>query len=486
LVFWLFQAFLSFGNLYFNEDSIHTNNKKLMMDLTKIVIPTVVLSSVGWLSVYGSNKEREKDLPVRPNIVFILADDLGYTDLSCYGAREIKTPNLDKMASEGVRFTDFYAPAGVCTPTRAGLLTGCYPKRVGLHVAVLPPNTRSGLNPSEITLAELLRQQGYSTGCIGKWHLGLLPEVMPNAQGFDYYYGMTGPNHGISDLYRNDTLLKINKEVERDQITLKYTQEAISFIRKNREKPFFLYLAHSAIHVPLFASNEFRKHEGRAGLYRDMTEELDWSCGEILNELKAAGILDNTIVVFTSDNGPSDAAAPPLHGGKGSTWEAGFRVPMIVRWPNQIPAGDLCHEMATMMDFLPTFAKITGAQVPKDRKIDGYDILPLMTKKGSKSQYPFLCYYGRDGQLAAIRQGKWKLHLLEPSEKWAGKQPVKEALLDTRPSTALPWLYDLSADIGETRNLSSSNEKVVNRLRKLAVSFDAKISNEIRPVYTKN
>ena len=419
----------------------------------------------------------------RPNIVFILADDLGYADLSCYGAKEIKTPNLDRMASEGVRFTDFYAPAGVCTPSRASLMTGCYPKRVGLHVAVLPPNTHSGLNPSEITIAELLKSKGYTTGCIGKWHLGLLPEVMPNAQGFDYYYGMPGPNHGISSLFRNNTLLKINSEIEYDQITLNYTQEAISFIRKNKEKPFFLYLAHSAIHVPLFASKEFRRHEGVNGLYRDMTEELDWSCGEILKELKDAGILDNTIVIFTSDNGPSGVAAQPLHGGKGSTWEAGFREPLIVQWPGRISAGSICHEMATMMDFLPTFAHITGAKIPSDRIIDGKDMFPLMTHKNAKSSYSFLYYYGRDGELAAIRKGKWKLHLLEPSEKWAGKQPVVEALLNTKPTTPLPWLYDLSKDIGETHNISDANPKIVRQLKKMASSFDTKLSAEIRPTY---
>ena len=419
----------------------------------------------------------------KPNIVFILADDLGYADLSCYGAKEIKTPNLDRMASEGVRFTDFYAPAGVCTPSRASLMTGCYPKRVGLHVAVLPPNTHSGLNPSEITIAELLKKEGYITGCIGKWHLGLLPDVMPNAQGFDYYYGMPGPNHGRSDLFRNDSLLKKNSEVEYDQITVNYTQEAISFIRKNKAKPFFLYMAHNAIHIPLFASKGFRRHEGATGLYRDMTEELDWSCGEILKELKDEGILDNTIVIFTSDNGPSGVAATPLHGGKGSTWEGGFREPLIVRWPERIPAGSVCHEMATMMDFLPTLAGLTGAQIPTDRKIDGNDIFPLMTGKSSKSQYLFLCYYGRDGELAAIRKGKWKLHLLEPSEKWAGKQPVEEALLDTKPTAPLPWLYDLSSDVGETHNVADSNPKIVRQLRKLALSFNSTLSTEMRPAY---
>jgi len=454
------------------------NNINFFLSRLKSRTSLMGISVFGFLSLYG-----ESAAPKKPNIVFILADDLGYADLSCYGATEIKTPNLDRMANEGVRFTNFYAPAGVCTPSRASLMTGCYPKRVGLHVAVLPPNTHSGLNPDEITIAELLKKAGYATGCIGKWHLGLLPEVMPNAQGFDYYYGMPGPNHGISDLFRNDTLLKKNSEVEYDQITLNYTQEAISFIRKNKEKPFFLYMAHSAIHIPLFASKGFRRHEGKNGLYRDMTEELDWSCGEILKELKDAGILDNTIVIFTSDNGPSGVAATPLHGGKGSTWEGGFREPLIVRWPERIPAGSVCQGMATMMDFLPTLARITNAKIPADRIIDGYNILPLLTDKSAKSPYSFLCYYGRDGELAAIRKGKWKLHLLEPSEKWAGKQPVTEALLNTKPSTPLPWLYNLSSDIGETHNVADSNPKIVRQLRKLALSFDSTLSTEMRPAY---
>ncbi len=445
------------------------------------LIPPIFCQSLALMIPFSGHAQSQQ----KPNIVFILADDLGYADLSCYGAKEIKTPNLDKMAEEGVRFTDFYAPAGVSTPTRASLLTGSYPKRVALHVAVLPPDTHSGLNPSEITIAEMLKEIGYTTGCIGKWHLGLLPEVMPNAQGFDYYYGMPGPNHGRSDLFRDTTLLKKNSDVDYDQITLNYTQEAISFIRKNKDKPFFLYLPHSAIHIPLFASKEFRRHEGILGLYRDMTEELDWSCGEILKELKDAGILDNTIVIFTSDNGPSGVAAAPLHGGKGSTWEGGFREPCIIRWPNHIPAGTVCSEMATMMDFLPTLANITGAKIPANRKLDGYDLFPLITDKNAKSHYDFLCYYGRDGELAAIRKGNWKLHLLEPSERWAGKQPIEESLLDKKPTTPLPWLYDLSSDIGETINVADANQKIVSQLKKLALTFDSTITIEMRPAYVE-
>lgn len=444
------------------------------MNKRVLLILMLCVTTLSSLSLFAQKK---------PNIVLILADDLGYADLGCYGSHEIKTPNLDKLASEGVKFTQFYAPAGVCTPTRASLMTGCYPKRVGLHVAVLPPDTRSGLNPNEITLAEILKDEGYVTGCIGKWHLGLLPIVKPNAQGFDYYYGLPGPNHARSDLYRNEILLKKNNELDYDQITLDYTKEAIGFIKKNVENPFFLYIPHSAIHIPLFASNNFRQHEGENGLYYDMTEELDWSCGEIIKELKNAGILDNTIVIFTSDNGPSGVSAPPLHGGKGSTWEAGFRVPLIVRWPENIKAGSTCNEVATMMDLMPTLVKLAGANIPDDRKLDGFDIFPLLTKQNAKSPYSFLCYYGRDGNLAAIRQGSWKLHLLEPSEKWAGKQPVKEALLDTKPTTPLPWLYNLSTDIGETKNVADSNPEIVNKLKEIALKFDNELTSELRPAF---
>ncbi len=447
--------------------------------MKKTIEKIVLFSLLAFLDIltgYGQSNSK-------PNIIVILADDLGYADLSCYGATEIKTPNLDRLAAKGVRFTNFYAPAGVCSPTRASLMTGCYPKRVGLHVGVIPPDSRSGLNPNEITIAELLKGKGYATGCIGKWHLGLLPQVMPNAQGFDYYYGMPGPNHGRSDLYRNELLVKKNSEVDYNKITVDYTKEATSFIQKNKDKPFFLYMAHNAVHIPLFASKEFRRHEGKNALYYNMVEELDWSCGEIVKQLEKFGILQNTIVIFASDNGPSGVAAPPLHGGKGSTWEGGFRVPFIVQWPKHFPSGETRNEMATIMDIMPTVASIVDAPMPGDRKIDGYNILPLITSKIAKTPYSFLCYYGRDGQLAAIRQGPWKLHLLEPSEKWAGIQPVKEALLDTRPSSALPWLYNLSSDIGETKNIVGLNPLIVEQLRKQAISFDSLLTTEIRTPY---
>jgi arylsulfatase A len=433
----------------------------------------------------GSALAAEPAESSKPNIVFILADDLGYADLSCYGSKEIRTPHLDKMATEGMKFTDFYAAACVCTPTRAAFLTGCYPKRVGLHNAVLQSKTKSGLNPSEITLAELLKAQGYATACIGKWHLGEQEAVLPLAQGFDYYFGMPGPNHNMSDLYRNNELIAKKKNIDRDRLTVRYTEEAVKFIRERKDKPFFLYLPHSAPHTPLYASKKFRG-TSRQGLRGDMIQEIDWSCGEILKTIKELGLDETTLVIFTSDNGQSGVAAQPLHGGKGQSWEAGFRVPFVARWPKRIPAGAVSDEFATIMDMLPTMAPLAGAQVPTDRKIDGKDIWPLLSRKpDARSEYDAFFYYVRDSQLSAVRQGKWKLHLRAPSERWAGKLP-KEALLATKPKTAPPWLYDLNEDIGETKNVAEENPEVVESLTKLGKEFDRKLSEEMRPAYGAN
>lgn len=455
--------------------------RRLMVGLTLLL--------AGWMQ-FGCNTSIKNVEPTRPNIVLIFVDDLGYGDLSSFGALDINTPNLDEMAKKGVQFTNFYSSAPVCSPARASLLTGCYPKRIGLNVYTTASDSLGGINPEEITIAELFKQQGYTTGCIGKWDPGQLPEVGPLASGFDYYYGMNGPNHGkkninnkyATHLWKNDSLLKKNGEVDYDNITIDYTEKAISFIKRNKENPFFLYLPHNAIHVPLYASKRFRRHSGRNGLYRDMVEELDWSCGEIIKTLANEEILKNTIVIFTSDNGPRSRAAPPLHGGKAQTWEAGLRVPLIIRWDEVIPAGSTCNELATIMDFLPTLTPLAGATIPGDREIDGYNILPLMTGKSTKSPYPFFCYYGRSGELYAIRKDNWKLHLLEPRSSGY----VEGALLDTKPTTPLPWLYDLSSDVGETKNVAASYPEVVEELSKQALSFDSILTTKIRPAYHQN
>lgn len=416
------------------------------------------------------------------NIVFIMTDDLGYTDLGCYGAKEIKTPNLDGMAGEGLRFTDYHTPAGVCTPTRAALMTGCYPKRVGLHVAVLAPTDFRGLNPSEITIAEVLKGRGYATAIIGKWHLGVRPEFLPTKQGFDSYFGMPGPNHGASDLYRNETMIAKNAEVNLDEWTADCTKEAVKVIRENKGKPFFLYLSHGAPHIPLHASARFRGKSAH-GLYGDVIEEIDWSVGEVLKALKEEGLEEKTLVIFSSDNGPSGQAAPPWHGGKGSTWEGGHRVPLIARWKGRIPEGKVTGELVATMDFYPTLAGLAGAALPGDRVIDGVDFAPvLLGEAGAKSRRTTLLYDARDGKLAAIREGKWKLHVIEPSERWAGKLPVAEALLDKKPAGAPPWLYDLEADPGETKDVAAEHPEVVERLKKMLAEMDAKLEKEARPV----
>ena len=428
----------------------------------------------------GTAAESRRTSPP-PNVVVILSDDLGYADLGAYGAKDIRTPNLDRLAAEGIRFTDFYAES-VCTPARAALMTGAYPKRVGLHVAVLPPTTKSGLHPNEITIAELLKGRGYTTACIGKWHLGLEPAVLPTAQGFDSYFGMPGPNHGASDLYRGTARIAKNADVPRDQITQRFTEEAIKFIQDSRDRPFFLYLAHSAVHIPRFASEKFRGRSA-AGLYGDMTEELDWSCGEVFLTLSELKLDERTLVIFTSDNGPAGRAAPPLHGGKGSTWEAGLRVPFIARWPGVIPAGAVCRELATLRDVFPTFASLTGAALPTDRRYDGHDILPLLRgTAAAKSLTNRLYYYARSGQLSAIREGDWKLHLVAPDERWWGNI-ASGGLIETKPATPLPWLYNLREDIGETRNVAEAHPDLVAQLQHAAREFDRELETQPRPVY---
>lgn len=416
-----------------------------------------------------------------PNIVFVLADDLGYADLSCYGAEQIQTPNLDRLAARGMKFTEFYAAAPVCTPTRAAFLTGCYPKRVGLHVGVLGNHGKRGLHPDEVTLAELLKSRGYATGCVGKWHLGEAPETLPTQQGFDTYFGMAGPNHGVSDLYRGTEVIEKKGEIAIEQMTQRLTAEAVSFIEKNKEHPFFLYLAHNAPHSPLYASEKF-KGKSADGLYGDMVEELDWSVGQVMEALRSAGIEEQTLVIFTSDNGPADRAAVPLHGAKGSTWEGGLRVPCMARWPGVIPTGAVCREMALMFDWMPTLAGLTKARLP-DRAIDGRDIWPLVTgAPGARSPHENFVYYSREGLASAIREGKWKLHVVAPVERWAGQLP-SEALLETAPKTPLPWLYDLSTDIGETRNVATEHPDKVRHLQTALELVDGNLTREARPIY---
>ncbi len=406
-----------------------------------------------------------------PNIIVIFTDDQGYGDMSVYGSKTLRTPNWERMAREGVKFSDFYVAQGICTPSRAALLTGCYPRRNTMERGVFFPNDARGLHPDEITIADLLKTRGYATACIGKWHLGDKPQFLPTRQGFDSYFGIPysndmGPSakqpaRPILPLMRDEAI--IEQPVQQETLTRRYTEESIRFIRDNKKRPFFLYLAHTFPHVPLFASPAFRG-KSQGGLYGDAIEELDWSTGQILDALRREGLDENTLVIFTSDNGPwlqrgkDGGSAGPLRGGKLSVWEGGMRVPCLMRWPGRLPAGAVCSQLATTMDLLPTFAQLSGATVPQDRVIDGRSIWNLMTKPASApTPHEALFYHDSAGKLGAVRSGTWKLHL-ESGE-----------------------LYDLRADIGETQNIAAQHPEIVARLGVLAQNFNAGIKANRRP-----
>lgn len=414
-----------------------------------------------------------------PNVVVIFCDDLGYGDLSCYGNRAYKTPNLDRMASEGMRFTNFYAASPACSPSRAALLTGCYPVRVSVP-EVLGPDSETGLNPQETNIASMLRPLGYATACVGKWHLGV-KNLMPTRQGFDTFFGLpyshdmwpaNGKNWPPLWLYKDDAPIEEIKSLDdQAQLTKKYTRFASDFIRANKNRPFFLYLPHSMPHVPLSASRSFLGKSG-AGLYGDVIQEIDWSVGEILKTIRQAGLDKNTLVFFSSDNGPwrpyGDHAGSTggLREGKGTTFEAGFREPGIFRWPGKIPAGSVSNEVATTMDLLPTIASLAGAKLP-EAKVDGHDIRPLIfAEPGAKTPWKWFYYYWPD-QLQAVRSGDWKLHVphkhrhqTEPAGR--NGKPAGEVTAEIGLA-----LFDLSKDPAESTNVADQHPDVVRRLMRL-------------------
>ena len=430
-----------------------------------------------------------------PNLVVIFIDDMGYADIGPFGCDAYPTPHLDQMAAEGRVFTDFHSATAVCSASRAALLTGCYPERVSILAAFFPGDRR-GLHADETTLAELLRTRGYATGCFGKWHLGDDPPHLPTRHGFDEYFGLPYSNDmwpyldGETTFDAGRRMWKWRKppgpappmplfdgeEIvdadvtpeDQEQLTTQYTERAVAFIDRHAgQRPFFCYVPHTMVHVPLFVSDKFRGKSG-AGLYGDVVMELDWSVGQILTALKRGGVDRDTLVLFTSDNGPwlsfgdHAGSAGELREGKGTMFEGGYRVPCVMRWPAAIPPGTSCDQLASTMDLLPTMAALVGAE-PADRKIDGRDILPLMTGNAPTPHEVFYCYFGRE--LRAVRDARWKLHLPHKYRTLGDRQPGTAGKQNGyEQATIGPELFDLTNDVGETTDVSVNHPEIVERL----------------------
>ncbi len=424
--------------------------------------------------------------PPPPNFVIIFADDMGYGDAGCFGSKDIRTPRIDRMAKEGMRFTSFYAQP-ICGPSRAALMTGCQPLRVA-EVGNIK-NVHPELHDKEITIAEVLKTKGYATACFGKWDLArhsqlkFNPKLMPNHQGFDYFFGTPTSNDGFVDLYRNGK--RIEEKADMNLLTQRYTNEVIGFIKANQSKPFFVYLPHTMPHTRLGASNKFKGKSPR-GLYGDVIEEIDHSTGQILDALGELGLEKNTYVLFTSDNGPwliknqgkidgtlegdHGGSAGILRSGKVSTWEGGQRVPAVFWAPGRIHPNTTCKTMASTLDILPTFTTLAGAKTPKDRDLDGEDISRLLAGRFDEARMEKVYYYYLRTTLQAVRQGKWKLHLPRPAKRPWLAPFAKNKHIHPKDDAAFgePLLYDLESDVSETTNVAQANPKVVKQLLAIA------------------
>ena len=449
-----------------------------------------MLNSLILVSLFcGAHAGADENRP--PNFIVIFCDDMGYADIGPFGAKGYSTPQLDRMAREGMKFTDFYVGRSFCTPSRAALLTGCIPTRVGIG-GNFGPHSTTGLNPDEMTIAEVLKQRGYATACFGKWHLGHREEFLPTNQGFDEFFGIPYSNDmwpfhpGVRDLPMEERLKRwphlplyegseiVNPQVmpdDQQQLTTRLVERTVQFIEEHQREPFFVYLASPQPHVPLFVSEKYTGKTER-GLYGDVVSEIDWGVGRIIEKLKSCGIDEQTCVVFTSDNGPWLAygdhagSAEPLREGKGTNFEGGFRVSCLMRWTGRIPADTTCREVAGAIDLLPTFAKLAGAPLPES-KLDGKNISSLMfNQPGARSPHEVFYHYDGGNRLAALRSGKWKLMF---PQAYNSPTPGSGGIPGEGRQQRIPLsLFDLENDIGETTNVADEHPDVVGRLKAYA------------------
>lgn len=464
------------------------------------------------LNVFSEAKPKSQI--AKPNIVLIFVDDMGYGDLVTYGATGYTTPNLDQMAKTGIRFTNFVAAQAVCSASRAGILTGCYPNRVGISGALMP-NSEIGLNPSEEIIPEILKVSGYKSVAIGKWHLGDKHQFLPLQQGFDEYLGLPYSNdmwpvffdgsRNISKEYErklkypelpliknNDKIRELKTLDDQAELTTIYTETAVDFINRNKNNPFFLYLAHSMPHVPLAASPKF-KGKSKQGLYGDVIMEIDWSVGEIMKALQSHGLEENTLIIFTSDNGPwinfgnHAGSTGGLREGKGNSFEGGQRVPCVMKWPGHIKEGTICNKLASTIDILPTLASLTNSQFPA-KKIDGVNISPLLFGDENANPRESFLYYYRKNSLEGIRKGDWKLVFAHPGRTYNGFKPgVNGFPGEVNENFQIEeGLYDLRRDPGERYDVKAYYPEIVSELKKLADEARIELGDDIQNVEGKN
>ena len=441
-----------------------------------------------------------------PNVVIVFTDDQGYQDLSCFGSPNIYTPHLDQIAADGLRLTNFYAAQAVCSASRAALLTGCYPNRIGIKGALFP-KSKIGINPMETTLAEMLQEQGYKTGIFGKWHLGHLPKFLPNNHGFDEFMGIPYSNdmwpvdYEGNQVYKNhpkakrypqlpffknfDVVKEIKTLEDQAQLTTELTEAAVDFIERNKDTPFFLYVPHPMPHTPIAVSDKF-KGKSDQGRYGDVIMEIDWSVGQIMNKLKEHQLDKNTIFIFTSDNGPwlnfgnHAGSASPLREGKGTAWEGGQREPCVVSYPNGIEGGRVIDTPMMTIDLLPTIAEITGAKLP-ELKIDGKSVWDIWTGKSNKSPHDAYFFYYKSNELHGVRYNDWKLYFPHTYRSLNGREGGKDGYPVNYDMNEIDEieLYDLKNDISESKNVADQHPKIVLEIKSLADEMRKKLGDKL-------